>query len=68
MDYFGNEWIRVARNLSLYPLGTKARALGGGHWTKVETGWKWCTGSIFPNVGGDWTGEVCFPKEDMTEN
>jgi hypothetical protein len=45
-----------------YPLGTKFKALMGGHWIRVERGFKWCTGSTFPNVGGDWTGEVCLPN------
>jgi hypothetical protein len=36
-----------------YPIGTKAHAAMGGHWEKVENGWKWCTGSTFPTPGGD---------------
>ena len=43
------------------PLGTKAPASGGGHWTRVERGWKWCTGSTFPRPGGDWTGKLLPP-------
>jgi hypothetical protein len=39
----------------------KFKALMGGHWIRTERGFKWCTGSTFPNVGGDWTGEVCLP-------
>jgi hypothetical protein len=36
-----------------YPLGTKAHAVGGGCWERVERGWKWCTGATFPTPGGD---------------
>ena len=36
-----------------YSLGTRAYSSGGGHWEKVATGWKWCTGSVFPTPGGD---------------
>ena len=32
-----------------------------GDFDPTERGFKWCTGSTFPNVGGDWTGEVCLP-------
>src|SRR4051812_14524783 len=55
-------WIKATQDLRAYPIGTKAKALGGGHWIKNERGWKWCTGATFPNVGGDWTGEVCLPS------
>lgn len=44
------------------PLGTKAPAFNGGHWVRVEHGWKWCTGSTFPRPGGDWTGELVPPE------
>lgn len=44
------------------PLGTKAPSFNGGHWVKVERGWKWCTGSTFPRPGGDWTGELIAPE------
>lgn len=54
-------WITTDKKLSEYPLGTKAKALIGGYWIKVERGWKWCNGSTFATVGGDWTGEVCLP-------
>ncbi len=55
-------WIRADKPVRDYPLGTKFKALMGGHWIRVERGFKWCTGSTFPNVGGDWTGEVCLPN------
>jgi len=40
-----------------YPLGTRAAAIGGGHWHRVAAGWKWngphgC-GSTFPTPGAD---------------
>jgi len=44
------------------PIGTKAPAINGGHWERVEHGWKWCTGSTFPRPGGDWTGELIAPE------
>lgn len=56
------KWIISDRPLAAYPLGTKAKAIGGGYWEKVERGWKWCAGSTFPSPGGDWTGEVSMPK------
>jgi hypothetical protein len=55
-------WVRADKTVREYPLGTKFKALMGGYWTRVERGFKWCTGSTFPNVGGDWTGEVCLPN------
>ena len=41
------------RPWSDYPLGTKAWAIGGGHWVRVEHGWKWHNGSTFPTPGAD---------------
>jgi hypothetical protein len=49
------------RTLENAPLGTRAPAIGGGHWIKVERGWKWHAGSTFPRPGGDWTGELIAP-------
>lgn len=43
------------------PLGTKAPAFNGGHWVKVERGWKWHCGDTFPRPGGDWMGELIYP-------
>ena len=60
-DFFGNVWIKADKDVREYPIGTKFKALMGGHWIRTEQGFKWCTGSTFPNVGGDWTGEVCLP-------
>ena len=60
-DFFGNVWIKAEKDVREYPIGTKFKALMGGHWIRTERGFKWCTGSTFPNVGGDWTGEVCLP-------
>jgi hypothetical protein len=36
-----------------YPIGTKAHSCTGGSWTRVEHGWKWCSGDTFPTPGGD---------------
>lgn len=46
------------------PIGTRAPASGGGHWVRVESGWKWCTGATFSRPGGDWTGELLAPRND----
>ena len=60
-DFFGNVWVKADKDVREYPIGTKFKALTGGHWIRTERGFKWCTGSTFPNVGGDWSGEVCLP-------
>lgn len=57
-----NNWIRADKDIKDYPIGTKFKALMGGHWTRTFYGFKWCTGSTFPSVGGDWTGDVCIPS------
>lgn len=44
---------RVDRPWAEYPVGTTAHAVMGGHWTKTERGWKWCTGDTFPTPGGE---------------
>lgn len=36
-----------------YPLGTRALSIDGGHWTRVEGGWKWHLGDVFPSLGAD---------------
>ena len=36
-----------------YPIGTKAHAFDGGHWIRVERGWKWSSGDTFPTPGAD---------------
>jgi hypothetical protein len=46
------------------PLGTKAPAIGGGHWVKVQHGWKWFNGSTFPRPGGDWDLTLIYPNAD----
>lgn len=48
-------------DLTQVPIGTKAPAIGGGHWVKVAGGWKWHNGDTFPQPGGDWTGELIPP-------
>lgn len=35
------------------PIGTKAHALSGGYWIKLENGWRWCIGDTFPTPGAD---------------
>lgn len=56
-----SNWVRSDRPFKDYPVGTRARADGGGYWEKTERGWKWCTGATFPTPGGDWDGYVCLP-------
>ncbi len=53
--------IKADKDWSEYPIGTKAPATMGGHWERVERGWKWCNGATFPRPGGDATGEVILP-------
>jgi len=36
-----------------YPLGTIAHSVNGGHWTRVEGGWKWHCGDTFPMLSAD---------------
>lgn len=55
-------WQTSDRPFDAYPIGTKARAGGGGYWIKNERGWKWCTGATFPRPGGDWDGMVSLPN------
>lgn len=50
----GRQAGKRVKQYSDYQLGTKAHALGGGHWIKVERGWKWATsGCVFPTPGAD---------------
>ena len=44
------------------PNGTKAPAIGGGHWERVDRGWRWIRGSTFPRPGGDWDGRLIPPE------
>lgn len=44
---------KIDRAWKDYPIGTKAHALGGGHWTKTERGWKWIGGDTFPTPSID---------------
>lgn len=60
------EWQKADKELKEYPIGTKARAAGGGWWTKTEQGWQWANGSSFPTVGGDWDGYVSVPYKGTT--
>ena len=62
-DWNGDEWIKADRKINDYPIGTKFKAIMGGHWIRVVNGFKWCNGSTFPRVGGDWTGEICLPSQ-----
>lgn len=59
------KWTQKDRDWSEYPVGTKAAALMGGYWIKTERGWKWFSGSTFPQPGGDASGLVCVPQEDV---
>jgi hypothetical protein len=62
MEAILNEkWIRADRPVVDYPIGTKFKALMGGHWIRTKLGFKWCTGATFPRPGGDWTGQICLP-------
>lgn len=49
--------LKVDRPWSLYPIGTKAHAVTGGHWTRTERGWKALGGDTFPTPGGDACGD-----------
>lgn len=51
-------WVQADKPAKEYPIGTLFKALMGGYWIRLNSGFKWCNGSTFPNVGGDWTGEV----------
>lgn len=55
-------------NWDSYPIGTKAHAYNGGHWTRTRRGWKWATGDTFPMPGGDAIGkciELPPPERDI---
>ena len=67
MDLNEEVYTRTTRSLKKYPLGSKFRAINGGYWEKVENGFKWCTGDIFPNLGGDWDGTVSMKLSDLLE-
>lgn len=55
--------MRVDRDWSDYPIGTKAHAVMGGYWIRVQHGWKWFNGSAFPTPGGDACGAcIELPK------
>lgn len=48
-----------------YPLGTKAHSIMGGHWVRVQNGWKWHCGSTFPTPGGEAVGQcIELPPEE----
>lgn len=57
---------RKRLTLSNAPVGTLAPAIMGGHWCKMEHGWKWNgpdgSGSTFPRPGGDWNGKLVPPS------
>lgn len=59
--------MHIRDKLSSAALGSKAPAIMGGHWLKVEYGWQWnggtrCPGSTFPTPGGDWNGKIVEPS------
>ncbi|MFZ3481848.1 hypothetical protein [Sphingomonas sp. 3-13AW] len=67
LDHEFRQCRRVDRPWSEYPLGTKALALMGGHWLRVERGWKWQpNGGTFPAPGGD-AFNVVLPKQEAQE-
>lgn len=53
---------QMERMLAEAPEGSKAISVCGGHWLKMERGWRWCTGSVFPRPGADWIGTIVLPK------
>lgn len=59
------EAMRRANRIDSAPIGTKAPAILGGWWGKVENGWKWNgpdgNGGTFPRPGGDWDGRLLMP-------
>lgn len=56
------DWIPRDKYWTDYPIGTKAKAIGGGYWLKTSKGWSWNgSGSSFPTPGGDNSGEVLIP-------
>jgi hypothetical protein len=59
------KWIRKDRSWKDYPLGTKAKAITGGYWIRVERGWKWFNGDTFPSPGGDASGEVSLSESQQ---
>lgn len=59
-ELLNEKWVKSYLKLDEYPLGTKAKSFNGGYWVKVVNGWEWCTGSVFPSLGGDWNGMVCL--------
>ena len=66
-DYLMENWIKADKAPKEYPIGTKFKSASGGHWIKLGVGrYKWCTGAVFPRVGGDWSGYVMLPKKGIT--
>ena len=55
--------MKIEKPWSEYPIGTKAHAVGGGHWAKIKAGWKWKGGATFPTPGAD--AVSVSPPEDM---
>lgn len=53
------------RPWSEYPIGTRAYAFNGGHWQRVERGWKWCSGDTFPTPSADAIGKCVLLPEDV---
>lgn len=56
------KWEKKTKPWSEYPVGTKARAVTGGHWVKTLWGWKFNTGDYFPAPGADAL-DVSLPDE-----
>lgn len=62
------ESIKATKPIREYPIGTKFPSLNGGHWVRVKRGFKWCSGAVFPSVGGDWNGEVILHEQQEQKN
>lgn len=58
--------VRCDRPWGDYPVGTRAYAIHGGYWTRVENGWKWFAGDTFPRPGGEAVGRcILLPPNNV---
>lgn len=69
MEHVAREMRKTLQSdrLAKAPIGTKAPAVMGGHWVKVELGWKWFCGDTFPRPGGDWNGKLIEPGQSDSQ-
>ena len=49
------------RDFSEYPVGSKAFDINGGHWERVQRGWKWLNGDTFGTPGASHTNTIELP-------